>query len=208
MKIALFGATGHAGNYILDEALKAGHEVTVLVRHPEKLKQQHDNLHVVTGDALQLTDVLKVVEGKDAVVSAISEGPHIQNHTQSVAVANMIEAMKRHGVKRIICMGAIGILQHDENTLLRDLPTYDELYKPLSYEHSAVNSELRNSGLDWTQVCPPNIIAAPSDGKFLVKADWPASKNMKCNAGNIGMFIMQELERNEFVGTRVGISNQ
>ena len=37
MKIALIGATGFFGSAILKEALDRGHEVTAIVRHPEKL---------------------------------------------------------------------------------------------------------------------------------------------------------------------------
>ena len=37
MKIALIGATGFVGSRILDEALNRRHEVTALVRHPERV---------------------------------------------------------------------------------------------------------------------------------------------------------------------------
>ena len=40
MKIALLGATGFVGSALLDEALRRGHEVTAIVRHPEKLPPQ------------------------------------------------------------------------------------------------------------------------------------------------------------------------
>lgn len=207
MKLVLFGAGGHTGNYILEEALKAGHEVTVLVRHPEKVTASSSTLNIVKGDALNASDVLNVVRGKDAAVSAISEGPDIRQHTQSKATANIIKAMQDTGVKRIICMGAIGILQANENELLRDQPSYDATYLPISMEHSAVNDLLKASGLDWTQVCPPTILSAPSDGGFKVKAGYPPTKNMEVNAGNIGMFIMEELEHPHFIGQRAGITN-
>ncbi len=38
MKIAVIGATGFVGSAILQEALQRGHEVTAIVRHPEKVK--------------------------------------------------------------------------------------------------------------------------------------------------------------------------
>ena len=207
MKLVLFGATGHTGAYILDEALKAGHEVTVLVRHPEKLRQQSDRLTVVTGDALKEEDVSAAIKGQDAVLSAISEGPEIQHKTQTLATGNMIRAMQQNGVERIICMGASGILQLNDTELIRDQPSYDPLYRPLSYEHSSVNKQLQQTDLKWTQVCPPTILAAPSDGKFAVKADYPPTEIIDVNAGNIGAFMMQELEKNEFIGKRVGITN-
>ena len=40
MKIALIGATGYVGAGILQEALNRGHEVTAIVRNPEKVPTQ------------------------------------------------------------------------------------------------------------------------------------------------------------------------
>lgn len=40
MKIALLGATGRTGRLILQYMLRAGHDVTVLVRSPERLQEQ------------------------------------------------------------------------------------------------------------------------------------------------------------------------
>ena len=41
MKIALFGATGHIGQGILDEALSRGYDVVAVVRAPSRLPQKH-----------------------------------------------------------------------------------------------------------------------------------------------------------------------
>ena len=37
MKIAVLGATGPSGLQVVEEALERGHEVTALVRNPDKL---------------------------------------------------------------------------------------------------------------------------------------------------------------------------
>ena len=38
MKIALIGATGNVGSKVLEEALSRGHDVTAIVRNPDKLR--------------------------------------------------------------------------------------------------------------------------------------------------------------------------
>lgn len=38
MKIIVFGATGGVGQHFVEMAVAAGHDVTVFVRTPEKLK--------------------------------------------------------------------------------------------------------------------------------------------------------------------------
>jgi putative NADH-flavin reductase len=70
MKIALFGATGAVGGYFLNKALTAGHEVTALVRSPEKLGAQ-PNLRVVKGNVTEASDVQSVIDQADVVVSCL-----------------------------------------------------------------------------------------------------------------------------------------
>ena len=70
MKIALFGGTGAVGGYFLNKALAAGHEVTALVRSPEKLGAQ-PNLRAVRGDVTDASDVQSVIDQVDVVVSCL-----------------------------------------------------------------------------------------------------------------------------------------
>lgn len=69
MKIALIGATGFVGSAILQEALNRGHEVTAIVRDPEKLPA-HPKLHPQKGDVYNEEEVARLVVGHDAVTSA------------------------------------------------------------------------------------------------------------------------------------------
>ena len=70
MQIALFGATGAVGGYFLNKALAAGHEVTTLVRSPEKLGDQ-PNLRAVKGNVTEASDVQSVINQADVVVSCL-----------------------------------------------------------------------------------------------------------------------------------------
>jgi putative NADH-flavin reductase len=47
LKLALFGATGRTGRQLLEQALKAGHEVTVFTRSPDKLDVKHPSSKLV-----------------------------------------------------------------------------------------------------------------------------------------------------------------
>lgn len=46
MKIAVLGATGQTGQFLVNQALQQGHTVTAVVRNPAKLTIHHDNLKV------------------------------------------------------------------------------------------------------------------------------------------------------------------
>jgi len=73
MKIALIGATGFVGAAILQEALNRRHDVTAIVRNPEKL-QAHPQLHAQKGDVYNEDDVARFVAGHEVVISAFNPG--------------------------------------------------------------------------------------------------------------------------------------
>src|SRR5688572_7474988 len=73
MKIAVIGATGFVGSAILQEALQRGHEVTAIVRHPEKVKP-HPKLRPHKADVQKGDEVTRSVAGHDAVISAFNPG--------------------------------------------------------------------------------------------------------------------------------------
>ena len=72
MKLAIIGATGFIGSAILGEALDRGHQVTAIVRHPEKLPE-HTNLTAQQGDVRDEAQVPDLVRGHEAVISAYSQ---------------------------------------------------------------------------------------------------------------------------------------
>ena len=207
MNILLFGATGLTGSRVLEELLINGYQVTAVSREAASIKTTHTSLKKISGNVLDEDFVTRMLERQDAVVSTISEGVEIKQHTQSKGNGNIIKAMEAQGVKRFVCMGAVGILAAPEGGLLREKAGYPSLYLPLSYEHSKVNELLQSSKLYWTQVCPPMILPRPSDGKYLVKANQLPSTVGQVNAGNIGAFIAKELRQPEFIPQRVGITN-
>lgn len=69
MKIIVFGATGGVGKYVVKQALEKGMEVTAFVRTPSKLDLEHEQLHIVQGDAFNKEEVAAAIVGHDAVVS-------------------------------------------------------------------------------------------------------------------------------------------
>ena len=46
MKLVILGATGPTGQHLVTQALEAGHEVTAIVRNPDKMKTTNDKLKV------------------------------------------------------------------------------------------------------------------------------------------------------------------
>ena len=181
MKIALFGATGNAGSHLLKALLAAGHEVSILVWDSKRPNLSNPTLRILEGDVLNLEDVRKTLEGQEMVISALNEGLTITRHTQSLGTANLIRVMQEKNIHRIICLGATGILQFDETELINQQPNYPVSNRKASAEHERVWKLLENSDLEWTMVCPPWIVDAPHDGRFMVKANYTPTQHPQIN---------------------------
>ena len=107
MKIAIVSASGRIGSRLVNEALERGHNVTAIVRHPEKVMTHHAHLTVVQGDALNVNSLTEAIRGHEVVISAYSPGfmPTDDQSLFSTVAHNLIEATKQSGVSARDCGG-------------------------------------------------------------------------------------------------------
>src|SRR5690606_37898650 len=99
MKIALIGATGFVGSAILKEALQREHQVKAIVRNPEKVSVNHEQLSVVKGNAMDINQLAELLKGIDVVISAYNAGWGNPNLYQEFlqGAQNIQESVKRSG---------------------------------------------------------------------------------------------------------------
>jgi uncharacterized protein len=209
MKLIVFGATGMVGRQLVQQALFKQNHVKAFGRNVYTTDYlETENLQLVQGALFDEGEVFNAIKGCNAVVSAIGGSIDGTDKTRTLGIKNIIKQMQKVGVKRIIAIGGLGVLNADENSLLVDKEDYPAEYKAVGLEHKKAYELLNESGLDWTFVCPPNIINAGPTGSYVTKAGYPPEENKyKINAGDLAMFMLNELEKNEYVRQRVGISN-
>ncbi len=209
MNIIIFGATGMVGKQLVQQALFKGHHVKAFGRNVfTELSMEEKNLELIRGALFDEGEVSDAVKGCDAVLSALGGGFDGNDKTRTLGIKNIITQMKKNNVKRIVAIGGFGVLNFDEATLLLDKDDYPKEYLPVGMEHKQSYGFLNESGLDWTFVCPPNIINHEATGLFTTNANYPPEQNNnKINAGDLAMFMLGELEKNEYMKERVGISN-
>ncbi|MBL7703249.1 MAG: SDR family oxidoreductase [Ferruginibacter sp.] len=209
MKLIIFGATGLVGKQLVQQALFNGNHVKAFGRNVYTTDYlQTENLQLVQGALFDEGEVYNAIKDCDAVLSAIGGSIDGTDKARTLGMKNIIKQMQKAGVKRIIGVGGLGVLNADENSLLVDKDDYPAEYKAVGMEHKKAYELLNESGLDWTFVCPPNIIDAGPTGHFTTNADYPPEpNNYKINAGDLAMFMLNELGKNEYIKKRVGISN-
>ncbi|WP_342243815.1 NAD(P)-dependent oxidoreductase [Pseudomonas sp. OTU5201] len=208
MKIALIGASGFVGSAVLDEALQRGHQVTAIVRHPEKLPQ-HANLTVLKGDAYDAAAIAQAVAGHEAVVHAFNPGwgeakireLFIQG-TQAI-----FAGVKQADLKRLLVVGGAGSLYVAPNLQLIDTPDFPAAYKEgAEGARQALNLIREEHSLDWTFLSPPALLEpGERSGRFriggdqlLMSGDHPA----RISVADLAVAIIDELEQPQHIRQR------
>lgn len=209
MKLIIFGATGMVGKQLVQQALFGKNHVKAFGRNVFTTDYlQTENLELVQGALFDESEVYNAIKGCDAVISAIGGSMDGTDKTRTLGMKNIVKQMQKAGVKRIVAIGGLGVLNADENTLLVDKDDYPAEYKAVGFEHKKAYEILNESGLDWTFVCPPNIINEGPTGSYVTNVNFPPEQNnYKINAGDLAMFMLNEIAKNEYVNQRVGISN-
>ncbi|MBO0601745.1 SDR family oxidoreductase [Sporosarcina sp. E16_3] len=204
MKIALFGATGRVGGEVLKRALAEGHEVTVLVRSIEKLAPR-GRLTVIQGDVRDADTVTLAIAGMDVVFSALGTD---KTTTLTEAVPHMIKAMKDEGINRIVTIGTAGILQSkiDPQKLRYEAGDTNRRLTFAAEEHHKVYDMLRQSGLDWTIVCPTYLPDGVAVGNYRTERNLLPEDGKQIAVGDTASFAYGELLQGDNIGFRVGIS--
>jgi putative NADH-flavin reductase len=211
MIITVFGATGKVGKYIVQMALASGNKVRAFGRNMEGLIDEdlrNENFTAIKGYVFSQDEVFDAIKGCDVVLSALGGAADSVDKTRSLGIRNIITQMEKAGVKKIIAVGSSGVLEDEDFGYLFNNPKYPDLYKSVAMEHFKAYEYLKTSDLDWTFVCCPDIKDKDATGKYVTNADYPPYPNLfTITAGNVALFMLDELKRNKYVKKRVGISD-
>lgn len=167
MKLLILGATGGTGQHLLDQALAAGHDVTVLARDRSKLKAATARLRVVEGSVTDGTVLNDAARGQGAVLSAIGRGHSFKPEALiQRSVPSILAAMQANGVRRLVFTSAFGV-----GDAIRDLPLLPALFARTLlrgiYADKAIGEALiRGSAVDWTIVQPAQLTNGPLTGNY------------------------------------------
>lgn len=94
MKVLVIGGTGGTGKQLIAQALEKGHNVSALVRNPDKVKQTHPQLRILKGDVLHPDALKNACMGQDAVLCALGHKKFfIKTTILSRGTQNIIVAM-------------------------------------------------------------------------------------------------------------------
>jgi uncharacterized protein len=213
MQVAIIGASGFVGTALTEEALRRGHQVTAIVRHPEKVTIRHPHLTVVKGDALHPGELAPLLKGQDAVLSAYNAGwgnPRLYDDFLD-ASKEIQEAARQAGVQRLLVVGGAGSLEVAPGVQLVDTPEF-----PAEWKTGAVAARdylrilLKEKELEWTFLSPA-ILLQPGErtGSYRTGKDNPVfneQQESRISVQDLAVALVDALDQRRFIRERFTVA--
>ncbi len=174
MQIVIFGANGRTGRLMTRLALERGHHAVVVTRRPPEFPFTDRRLTVAGADVRDPSSLIDVVRGADAVLSSLGVPFSLRRiDTYSVGVANIIEAMRDAGVRRLAVVSSTGAYPYpnriDPPAALRFVePVITRTIGKSTYDDQRRMEDIvRDSGLDATIVRPSGLFDLPQPTNYV-----------------------------------------
>src|SRR5262249_39352902 len=200
--IVILGASSGIGLELLDQALQRGHNVTALIRNPQKFSRRHERLRTVIGNVVIQEALNKAIAGQDVVCWMIGIKPTMKPVTVfSERARRLLQAMREANVTRLICVTGIGAGDSRGHGGF----FYDHIINPLLlrtiYEDKDRQEELiRASDTDWIIVRPGFLTNGPLTRNYRCLTDLSGVTAGKISRADVAHFIIENITSREYVG--------
>jgi putative NADH-flavin reductase len=207
-KVLVIGATGGIGQQLVRQALELGYETTAFVRDPAKVTITHPQLRVARGDVLDLASVEAAMEGQDAVVSALGQRQlFVPSNMQTEGMRNILQAMETRGVRRIVCVTALGLGDSvGKLGLATTLLVFPFILAIIFWDKSRQEQLIATSKLDWTVVRPPVLTDGPKTGTYRHGHDVGSYiVTSRLSRADVADFVLKQLTSDQYLRMAPGI---
>jgi NAD(P)-dependent dehydrogenase (short-subunit alcohol dehydrogenase family) len=208
MKVAIFGGTGKTGQHLVQQALELGHEVVMLARTPSNFTIQHPRLTVIQGDIVDAACVEATIQGVDAVISVLGPRSNKPEFIISKGTDHILNAMKRHHVRRIIISAGAGVRDpYDKPKFIDHFFGFllNLLSKNAVEDMKQVVDKVRNSDRDWFVIRVPMLTDQPAQGTL--KIGYVGDITPRLSRADMAAFMLKQLEDDTYIRKAPAISN-
>jgi putative NADH-flavin reductase len=208
-RILIIGATGRTGRQLVTQALERGFAVTAFARDPSRLEMRHPRLTIAQGNVLDPASVEAAMPGHHAVVSALGHKRYFSlSATHAVGTRHILEAMRRHGVRRFVCLTSLGL---GDSAGRLGMP-YNLLVIPLLlpiyfWDKACQERLIARSGLDWIIVRPGSLNNGTkrervNSGSKVGSYLW----TVRVSRANVADFVLNQLTSDAYLRSSPGLA--
>ena len=209
MKLLIIGATGGTGRELVRQALERGDHVTAFARNPARLELRNEHLTIARGDVMDYASVEAAVEGQDAVLCALGHKRWLYpNRILSEGTRNLVRAMEKQSVRRLVCETSLGIgdswgrmgLYYTLFVGIFILPFY-------FFDKARQERVIRGSALDWVIVRPGALTNGPKRGAY---RHGPRVGNwlwtVRISRADVADFMLNQVKSDAYLRQSPGVS--
>ena len=196
MRVLIVGASKGIGLETARQALDAAHDVCALARSATAISDSNPRLEKIRGDALKTEDLEAALVGVDAVIQTLGVGLgdlFRPVHLFSDATRVLIAAMRRQGVKRLICVTGFGAGDSRASiSCLQRLP-FQILFGRAYDDKSLQEKLIKESELDWTIARPGVLTNGPRTGRYRIIVEASQWRNGIISRADVAEFIVRQI---------------
>lgn len=209
-RVLVLGANGPSGRRTVEQALDRGYRVDALTRRPETFPLRHEHLQIIGGDATDPAVINGAVASCDAVISVIgTKFTRSPVEVYSVSAGLVVEAMQRHGQRRLIIVTSTAL------TPMRERGTTSTFERAFGFfgkktfgrtvydDMERMEAIVAASTLDWTIVRPPGLTDEPGTG-YAVAETW--IDGTYCARDDLAAMLLDQLDEDHYVRRIAAVS--
>ena len=197
-KVAVLGGGGRTGNYLVNQLLKEGFSVKLLLRNPENFSIQNNQIEMIKGDAVDLESIKSLLKDCQAVLSTIGQRKD-EPLVASAATKNILQVMNDYGIQRYVLLAGLNIeTPFDKKSTKTQMATdwMKTNFPIIQEDRQKAYDFLVESKIDWTQVRVPFIEFTDVSSEISISLE--DCLGDKISAFDIATFMIQEMEASKF----------
>ena len=222
MKLTIIAATGGIGRQVLDQAVAAGHDVTAVVRNPQKLPSALARIVAADLASADLAALRPAVEGADAVLSGLGARSKAEAGVAWRGTQAVTQAMQAVGVRRIIAVSAapVGTVASParpepprrdpgDGLVMRNLayPVLRAAFREIYADLARMEDIARESDLDWTVVRPVRLTGKPETGRYRTAIGQNVRHGLFISRADVAHYMLRAIDEPDTFRQTVGIAN-
>jgi uncharacterized protein YbjT (DUF2867 family) len=207
MRLLVVGATGGLGRDVVAGALARGHHTAALVRDPRRAALP-DGVVVIEGDVLAPESLTTALEGSEAVICVLgTPSPRRPSTLLQAGTRNLVDAVRRSEVRRLVCVTLLGIGGSRGNASLLYREVLLRVLAPMVPDKQAQEQAVRHSGLDWVLVRPPRFVGGRPRSNLRVIGEGQPGRLSRVVRADLARFLVDCVSDDRWVGQAIAVGS-
>jgi putative NADH-flavin reductase len=209
MQVAVIGASGRTGRFVVEIAIGRGMRTVAVVRDPTRLfVQPNPLLSTVKADARDAAELEPALNGSDAVIFAVGpRGPGCRR-VQADGVRACLAAMRAVRIGRIVAVSGAWVANRNDGPFSRFVvkPLYRRALKNSYLDMVDMEHALSASAMNWTVLRPPVLTNGRPRHRYRSRLGRDVPFGLSITRGDLAEALLDVIADQSSFRTAVGVA--